>query len=382
MKRTVFSEEHELFRASAQAFVREQVEPNLERYRAEGHPDRALWHAAGAKDLLGLSVPIELGGSAVDYRFNAVLCEELARIALGLASSIGIQTDVVAPYLIDLATDELRARCFPAFCAGDLITALAMTEPGAGSDLSAIQTWAVRDGEGWLLNGSKTFITNGAQADLAVVAARTGDAKRDITLFAVHASLAGFSRGRQLEKLGQHEVDTAELFFADVPLTDADVLGEVGQGFRHMIERLPQERLHVACVNLAHARRAVEITLEYVKERRAFGRTIGSHQHNRFLLAELVTELDVTQAFVDRCLQEHVGGALTAVQAAQAKWWSSDAQNRVLDACVQLFGGYGYMAEYAVARAWADARVTKIWAGSNEIMKELVGRSLGLTEAS
>jgi alkylation response protein AidB-like acyl-CoA dehydrogenase len=378
MKRAIFTKDHDLFRESVQAFVQSEVAPNLERYRQEGHPDRALWLAAGAHDLLGLSVPQELGGSAGDYRYNAILCEELANVALALASSIGIQTDVVAPYLLDLASDELKGRCFPAFCTGELVTAIAMTEPAAGSDLGGIQTRAVQNGDGWLLNGSKTFITNGAEADLAIVAARTGDDRRDITMFAVRADLPGFARGRQLEKLGQHEVDTAELFFSDVQLTDADVLGEVGQGFRHMLERLPQERLHVACVGLAHARGAVEATIDYVKERRAFGRSIGSYQHSRFLLAELVTDLEVTQAFVDRCIEEHVAGTLSAVDAAKAKWWSTDVQNRILDACVQLHGGYGYMSEYPVARAWADARVTKIWGGSNEIMKEIVGRSLQL----
>ncbi len=380
MKRDVYSPEHELFRESVRAFISTEVEPNLERYRADGHTDRVLWRAAGAQDLLGLSVPVALGGSDVDFRFNAILAEELARVALALASSIGIQTDVVAPYLIDLATDELKSRCFPTFCTGDLVTAIAMTEPGAGSDLSGIQTRAVRRGGAWVLNGSKTFITNGANADLVVVAARTGEEKREITMFAVASALPGFACGRELEKIGQHEVDTAELFFDDVRLSDADVLGEVGAGFRHMMERLPQERLHVACVNVAHAGAALEATLEYVKERRAFGRSIGSFQHSRFLLAELTTELEITQAYVDRCLAEHVAGNLTAVDAAKAKWWTSEVQNRVLDACVQLHGGYGYMLEYPVARAWADGRVTKIWAGSNEIMKELVGRSLGLRD--
>jgi alkylation response protein AidB-like acyl-CoA dehydrogenase len=380
MRRDIFSSDHDLFRESVQGFVRTEVEPNLERYRVAGHGDAALWQAAGASDLLGLSVPAAFGGTDVDFRFNAILCEELARLALGLASSIGIQTDVVAPYLVDLATDGLKERCFPAFCTGELVTAVAMTEPGAGSDLSGIQTRAVRDAGGWLLNGSKTFITNGAQAGLVVVAARTGDRPREITMFAVAADAPGFSRGRMLEKVGQHEVDTAELFFDDVRLSADDVLGEEGAGFRHMMERLPQERLHVACVNLAHARRAVEDTVGYVKERRAFGRTIGSFQHTRFVLAELVTELDVTQAFVDRCLAAHVSGALDATDAAKAKWWSSDVQNRALDVCVQLHGGYGYMLEYPVARAWADARVTKIWGGSNEIMRELVARSEGLRE--
>jgi alkylation response protein AidB-like acyl-CoA dehydrogenase len=240
MRRDVFTTDHELFRESVSAFVAASVEPNLERYRSDGHPDRELWRTAGANDLLGFSVPAALGGSAVDFRFNAILGEELARVALALASAIGIQTDVVAPYLVELASEELKQRCLPAFCTGDLVTAIAMTEPGAGSDLSAIQTRAVRRDGCWYLSGSKTFITNGTTADLVIVAARTGEGKREITLFAVAADSTGFSRGRQLEKVGQHEVDTAELFFDDVQLTDDAVLGKVGAGFRHMMEAFPK----------------------------------------------------------------------------------------------------------------------------------------------
>jgi alkylation response protein AidB-like acyl-CoA dehydrogenase len=268
----------------------------------------------------------------------------------------------------------------PGFCSGELITAIGMTEPEAGSDLAALRTTARRDGADWILDGSKTFITNGFGAGLVIVAARTGEGPRDISLFGVEASSPGFSRGRKLGKVGQPEADTAELFFEGVRLGPEALLGEVDGGFKAMMERLAQERLHVAVANVAHARRAVEVTLAYARDRRAFGRPIGTFQHSRFLLAELVTQLDVAQTFVDRCVELHVASALSAVDAAKAKWWSAEVQNQVIDACVQLHGGYGYMSEYEVARAWTDARVSKIWAGSNEIMKELVGRDLGLRE--
>jgi alkylation response protein AidB-like acyl-CoA dehydrogenase len=260
-----------------------------------------------------------------------------------------------------------------------LITALAMTEPSGGSDLAALKTRAVRDGEDWILNGSKTFITNGACADLALVAARTGpEGARGITLFVVEASMPGFECGRKLDKLGQPEADTSELFFDDVGVPAKNVIGEIDRGFGYMMQRLVTERIGSAVNNIAHARQILEETLNYVKERKAFGAPIGSFQANKFTLAELQTLADVTQAFVDQCMLEAVEGTLTAVDAAKAKWWSAQVQNDILDACLQLWGGYGYMNEYRVARAWADARVSKIWAGSNEIMKELIGRDLGL----
>jgi alkylation response protein AidB-like acyl-CoA dehydrogenase len=330
-----------------------------------------------------LGVAAEDGGNGVtDFRFNVVLGEELAQAGLAYASSLGIQTDVVAPYLVELTTAEQRARWLPRFCDGELISAIGMTEPEAGSDLAALRTTATRSDTGWVINGAKTFITNGAGADLVIVAARTGQAPRDISLFAVEAGTPGFSRGEPLHKVGQPEADTAELFFDDVNVAADNLIGEVGRGFSHMIERLPQERLSVAVANLAHANWVVAETLNYVRARRAFGRPVGSFQHNRFRLAEFVTELDVAQAYVDRCVQMHVAGELSPVDAAKAKWWTADVQNRVIDGCVQLHGGYGYMQEYEVARAWCDARVTKIWAGSNEIMKEVIGRELGLAEAS
>ena len=255
-----------------------------------------------------------------------------------------------------------------------------MTEPSGGSDLAALKTTAVRDGDDWVLNGSKTFITNGYSADLVVIAARTSPEKKakGITLFGVETDKPGFSRGRKLDKVGQDESDTAELFLEDVRVSSADVIGEVDQGFIHMMTWLPQERLGSAVTNLAHARQILDETLAYTKERKAFGQAVGAFQHNKFLLADLFTRVEVTQAYVDQCVLAHNDGELTAIDAAKAKWWTAQVQNDVLDHCVQLHGGYGFMNEYRVARAWRDARVTKIWAGSNEIMKELIGRDLGL----
>ncbi|MEV7890618.1 acyl-CoA dehydrogenase family protein [Streptomyces sp. NPDC002817] len=381
MRRTVFDADHEAFRTSVRAFVERELRPRQEEFIQQRAIDRAVWKAAGQQGLLGLLIPEQYGGSeAGDYRFTAVLHEEFARLSVAFASSFTIHCEVVAPYLVELTTEEQRERWLPRFCAGELVTAIGMTEPSAGSDLAALRTTAVRDGENWTLNGSKTFITNGFGADLVVVAARTSPEKgaKGITLFAVETDMIGFERGRKLDKVGQHEADTAELFFHDVRVPGANVIGEVDRGFIHMMERLPQERIGAAVLNLAHAAQILDETLEYVKERKAFGRSVGSFQYNKFRLAEMVTQIEVTQAFVDQCVAAHVTGRLSAVDAAKAKWWTAQVQNEVLDACVQLHGGYGYMNEYRVARAWQDARVTKIWAGSNEIMKELIGRDLGL----
>jgi alkylation response protein AidB-like acyl-CoA dehydrogenase len=380
MDRDCFEDEHEWFRESVAGYVARELMPRREEIRAARAIPRELWLKAGEQGLLGIGVPTELGGADVrDFRFNAVMQEELARAGMAYASSFGIHTDVVAPYLLDLTTAAQRERWLPGFCSGELITAIGMSEPGAGSDLAAIATTATPDGDGWIVSGSKTFITNGYSADLVVVAARTpaADGKRAISLFAVEAGMDGFSRGRKLEKTGQHEADTAELFFEDVRIPAENLIGEPGGGFRHMTEKLTTERLSASIANLAHAAGSLEITLTYAAERRAFGRPIGTFQHNRFKLAEAVTEVQVAQTYLDRCLVLQVAGDLAGEDAAKAKWWSAEVQNRVIDTCVQIHGGYGYMEEYDVARAWADARVTRIWAGSNEIMKEIIGRSLG-----
>ena len=381
MRRTIFDEDHEAFRDTCRTFVDRVLRPDQEKHIADHGFGRDVWLALGRLDLLGLNVPEEYGGVGVDDpRFTMVLSEELSKLAFAYPSCVGIHADCVAPYLVELGTEEQKRRWLPRFCTGELVTAIGMTEPSGGSDLAALRTTAVRDGDGWVLNGSKTFITNGWSADLVLVAARTSPEKgaRGITLFAVETGMPGFERGRKLDKVGQPESDTAELFFADVRLGPEQVVGEVDGGFVAMMERLVTERIGAAVYNLSHARQILEETLVYVRERQAFGQPIGSFQANRFTLAELVTTAEVTQAFVDACVMEQLHGRLTAVDAAKAKWWTAQVQNDVLDACVQLWGGYGYMNEYRVTRAWADARVSRIWAGSNEIMKELIGRDLGL----
>ena len=381
MQRTLYGDDHEAYRSSVREFLDRHARAHVEQFIEDRAIPREIWIEAGKQDLLGLKVPEEFGGvGAGDYRFNAVLGEELSAVSAAFASCFGIHYDVCAPYLVELTTREQKQRWLPGFCSGEIVTAIGMTEPSGGSDLAALTSTAVRDGDDWILNGAKTFITNGYSADLVIVAARTSPEKRakGITLFAVEAGMQGFERGRKLDKVGQSESDTAELFFTDVRLPTEQVIGDVDRGFIHMMERLPQERLGSAISNLSHAAAILTETIQYAKERKAFGQQIGSFQHNKFLLADLVTRIEVTQAYVDQGVLAHNAGTLSAVDAAKAKWWSAQVQNDVLDHCVQLYGGYGYMNEYRVARAWRDARVTKIWAGSNEIMKELIGRDLGL----
>jgi alkylation response protein AidB-like acyl-CoA dehydrogenase len=382
LARTLFDDDHKLFRESAAAFVDRELLPRREAIREERRIPKELWRTAGEAGFLGVAVPEQYGGSDVDFRYNAIFNEELSRAGMAFASSFTIHADVCAPYLTRLTTEEQKQRWLPRFCTGELITAIGMTEPEAGSDLQGLKTTAKRDGDEWVINGSKTFITNGAHADLVIVAARTAtDPKgRGISLFAVEEGTEGFQRGRKLHKVGQHEADTAELFFENVRVTDDQLIGEIDRGFHHMMEHLAQERLGSAISNTAHAQHAFAVTLDYIKSRKAFGRPIGTFQNSRFLAADLQTRLDVTQAFVDQCVVAHSAHQLSAVDAAKAKWWSAEVQNTVIDACVQLHGGYGYMEEYEVAHAWMDARVTKIWAGSNEIMKEIIGRDLGLGE--
>lgn len=380
MERTIYEADHESFRQSVKEFLDRQVQPHLEEYIEQKAIPREFWLEAGKQGFLGLEIPEEYGGSeAGDYRFNAVLTEELSKVNMALPSCVGIHADIVAPYLVHLTTAEQKKRWLPPFCTGENLTAIGMTEPSGGSDLAALKTTAVRDGNEFVLNGSKTFITNGYSADLVIIAARTTPEKkaRGITLFGVETSREGFSRGRKLDKVGQPESDTAELFLENVRVGEDAIIGEYDNGFIHMMQWLPQERLGSAITNLAHARAILDETVAYCHDRSAFGQSIGQFQHNKFLLAELVTQAEVTQAFVDQCVLAHTRGELTAIDAAKAKWWTSQVQNDILDACVQLHGGYGYMNEYRVARAWRDARVTKIWAGSNEIMKELIGRDLG-----
>jgi alkylation response protein AidB-like acyl-CoA dehydrogenase len=384
MPRNIYDEDHEAFRLSVREFVERTLAPHAQAMIEGKSIPRELWQEAGKQGLFGLDIPEELGGAgADDYRFNAVASEEISAFNAAVSSCFGIHSDVCPPYIVDLGTEEQKQRWLPGMASGELICAIAMTEPSGGSDLAALKTTAVRAGDrsgDWVINGSKTFITNGYQADLVIVATRTDPSKgaKGITLFMVEDGMPGFSRGRKLDKVGQEESDTAELFFQDLRVSDANRIGDEGMGFIAMMQRLPQERVGAAVSNTAHAAQILRETIDYTKERKAFGQAIGSFQHNKFKIAELVTTIEVTQAYVDDCVLEHSKGELTPVDAAKAKWWSAQVQNDVLDACVQLYGGYGFMNEYRVARAWRDARVTKIWAGSNEIMKELIGRDLGL----
>jgi long-chain-acyl-CoA dehydrogenase len=292
---------------------------------------------------------------------------------------VGIHANITAPYLIAYGTEEQKQKYLPKVASGECILAIGMTEPGGGSDLAALKTTGVKDGDEWVINGSKTFITNGYSCDMVIAAVRTDQelGSKGITLFAIDADKAGFSRGRKLDKVGMEESDTSELFFENVRCSDADIIGELNMGFIHMMVKLAQERLVCSVANIAHAKQILAETTQYARDRKAFGQPIGSFQHLKFLLAECQTKIEVAEAYVDNCVAAHDIGDLTAVDAAKAKWWSSQVQSEIVDACVQIHGGYGFMNEYRVARAWRDARVTKIWAGSNEIMKELIGRELG-----
>ncbi len=382
MRRRLFEHEHDAFRESVRAFLAKEVLPHLEAWDAAGIVPRELFTTAGAAGFLGMAIPEELGGGGVsDFRFNAVLGEEIMHAGAGGAGlGLTLHNDICLPYFLDLATEEQRQRWLPGIAAGELITAIAMTEPGAGSDLAGIVTTAVRRSDHYLVNGSKTFVSSGVNADLVITAVKTDPRERHhgMSLLVLERGMAGFERGRNLAKLGQHAQDTAELFFHDVEVPVTNLLGAQGQGFAHLVDRLPQERLSMAVAAVAGARWALELTLTYVKERTAFGAPIGSFQNTRFRLAEMATEIDVAQTFTDRCIEALGEGELTVADAAKAKWWCTELQGRVVDSCLQLHGGYGYMLEHPIGRAFADARVTRIYGGTTEIMKEVVGRSLGL----
>jgi alkylation response protein AidB-like acyl-CoA dehydrogenase len=382
MRRHLFDDEHDAFRESFRRFLEKEVVPHHERWERDGIVPREVFAAAGGNGFLGMAVPEEYGGGGVDdFRFNVVIAEETARVGVtGFGLGISLHNDIVLPYFLRLTDAEQKGRWLPGIASGDLITAVAMTEPGIGSDLASMRTTAVRDGDVYVVDGSKTFITNGINADLVVTAVKTdlGLRHKGISLLVLERGMPGFERGRNLEKIGQHAQDTAELFFAGVPVPVANRLGEEGLGFTYLVTNLPQERLSIAVGAAAAARAAFQWTLDYVKGRTAFGRPIGTFQSSRFRLAEMKTEIDIAEHYLDACVRALDGGELTAEDAAEAKWWCTELQGRVLDAAVQLHGGYGYMAEYPVARAYADARVTRIYGGTTEIMKEIVGRSLGL----
>jgi alkylation response protein AidB-like acyl-CoA dehydrogenase len=380
MQRDLYTEDHEAFRATARGFIDRYVTPHHVEWEKAGIVDRGVWIEAGKHGLLGFDLPEEYGGGGVsDFRYNAVLLEEIIR-AHASGIGFGLHNDVVAPYLVRLATEEQKERWFAGFCSGELISAIAMSEPGAGSDLQGIQTTAVRDGDGWLLNGSKTFITNGINSDLVIVVAKTDPSKgaKGISLLMVERGMAGFERGRNLEKVGLKAQDTSELFFNDVRVPETNLIGEENRGFIHLMENLPQERLSIAVGAVAASESVLAMTIEYCKTRTAFGRPIGSFQNSRFVLAELATEVEIARVYLDKSIAEHNAGRFSVTDAAMAKWWTTELQKRVVDACVQLHGGYGYMMEYPIAKAFLDSRVTTIYGGTTEIMKEIVGRSLGV----
>ncbi|UXA11551.1 acyl-CoA dehydrogenase family protein [Mycobacterium sp. SMC-8] len=380
MKRTVFDEEHEALRETARQFLEREVAPHAEQWEQDRLVDRSAYVAAGKYGLIGFNMPEEYGGGgSEDFRFNAVIVEEVSKSGLP-APALSLQNDVVGPYFKSLANDEQKARWMPGIVSGELIVAVAMTEPGAGSDLAGIRTSAVRDGDDWLLNGAKTFISAGFNSDLVVVVARTDPeaGHKGFTLLVVERDMPGFTRGRKLDKMGLHAQDTAELNFDNVRVPNANILGQVGRGFYHLMHNLPSERLSIAIGAVASARETWRQTLQYAKDRKAFGQPIGSFQHNRFLLAEMDTELEIGEQYIDRCLQAVVDGDLTAVEAAKAKWWCTEMAKRVIDNCVQLHGGYGFMMEYRVAREYCDGRIQTIFGGTTEIMKDIIGRDLGL----
>jgi alkylation response protein AidB-like acyl-CoA dehydrogenase len=385
MRRTLFDDVHEDFRASFRTFLEREVVGEEGRYgewERAGIVPREVFALAGRGGFLGMAVPESHGGAgAEDFRFNLVIGEETQRAGVGsFGLGITLHNDICLPYFLSYCNSEQQQRWLGGIASGELITALAMTEPGIGSDLAAMTTRAVRDGDAYVLDGTKTFITNGINADLVIVAAKTDPSERHrgISLVVVERGMEGFQRGRNLEKIGQHAQDTAELSFSEVRVPAANLLGEEGEGFRYLVSNLPQERLSIAASAVAAAEAALGWTLDYVRERRAFGQPIGSFQSSRFTLAELRTEVEVARAYIDRCVQALNAEDLTAEDAAMAKWWCTELQGRVVDRCLQLHGGYGYMAEYPIARAFADARVTRIYGGANEIMKEIVGRSMGL----
>ena len=380
MKRTIFDEEHDQFRASVQVFIRREVLPHLEKWEAAGVVDRELFARAGAAGFLGFDAPTEYGGGGIDdFRYNMILSEEMQAVsAAGPGLGLTLHNDICLPYFLGLASDEQRQRWLPGICDGTLITAIAMTEPSIGSDLASMTTTAVRDGDSYVVNGSKTFITNGINADLVIAAVKTDPAARHrgMSLMVIERGMPGFDRGRNLDKIGLHSQDTAELFFTDVRVPSANLLGAEGEGFVNLVGNLPQERLSIAVAAVASARAALGWTLTYVNERSAFGAPIATFQNTKFRLAEMATEVDIAGVFVDRCVLALGDGDLTVEDAAKAKWWCTELQGRVIDTCVQLHGGYGYMLEYPIARAFMDARITRIYGGTTEIMKEIIGRSL------
>lgn len=380
MRRDIFDAEHESFRRTTRAFIERHITPNHARWERDGVVSRDVWLEAGKAGLLGIDIDQRYGGGGEsDFRYYLVLNEELAR-AGAHGPGFQIHNDILGHYLSGPTTDEQRARWLPGYCSGELIGAIALTEPEAGSDLRAVRTRAVRDADGFLLNGHKTFISNGQLCDLVVVLARTDDKGGfgDLSLFAVERGMPGFERGRNLEKIGMPAQDTSELFFTDVRVPAGNLIGRLGGGLAALLSNLPRERLSIAASALAGAESVFEQTLSHCKTRQAFGQAIGSFQYNRFMLAEMATELSLARVFTDRAALELNANRLSAEEAAMAKWWNTELCKRVVDRCLQLHGGHGYMRDSGVGRAFVDARVQTIYGGSTEILKETIGRGLGV----
>ena len=383
-RRAIYEDDHEDFRESFRRFLAKEVVPHYDQWEKDGIVPREIFAKAGENGFLGMQVPEEYGGAGVgeDFRFNAIIGEECCAANLGgFSVGITLHNDVCLPYFLEYCNSEQRERWLPGIVSGELITAVAMTEPGTGSDLAGIRTKAIRQDDGsYLMDGAKTFITNGINADLVITAAKTDPTQRHrgLSIFIVERDTPGFERGRNLEKVGMHSQDTAELFFDGARIPAENLIGDEGAGFKYLVSNLAQERLSIAILGVGVAQAALDVTLEYVKERQAFGQAIGTFQVSRHKLADCRAEIDCVQAFVDQCTRELCDGTLTPERAASAKLLATELQGTVTDRCVQLHGGYGYMTEYAVGRMYADARVTRIYGGANEIMREIIGKGLGL----
>jgi alkylation response protein AidB-like acyl-CoA dehydrogenase len=379
VKREIFESEHDDFRATVRAFYDKECAPHTEEWERDGITDRSVWLKAGETGLLGWEAPEEFGGQGItDFRFNAIMTEEYH--ASGTAGvGFGLQNDIMSSYLVHMTTEEQKKRWLPGFVSGEIIAAVAMSEPAAGSDLAGIKTSAVRDGEDYVINGSKTFISSGILADLVVTAVKTDPAAghKGVSLIAVEADTPGFTKGRKLDKIGQKSADTAELSFVDVRVPATNLIGEENRGFYHLMRNLPAERLGIAIGAVAQTRRAVDLTTAYAQDRRAFGQAIGTFQVNRHAIADMTVLLDVMQVYVDRCITAVNAGDLTAEEAAGAKLYATEQQWQIMDRCLQLHGGYGYINEYEIARIWRDARVQRLYGGTSEIMRDLIGRKLG-----
>jgi alkylation response protein AidB-like acyl-CoA dehydrogenase len=382
MRPKIFEPEHDAFRESVRRFIAEEIRPSHDAWEREGIVPRELFRRAAEKGMLAMAVPEEHGGLGIDdFRFNQVIVEELGYAGVGGAGlGLTLHNDICLPYFLEYCNEEQRGRWLPGIADGSLITAVAMTEPGMGSDLASMSATARREDGHYVVNGAKTFITNGINSDLVITAVKTDPSERHrgISLIVLERGMEGFDRGRNLEKVGMHAQDTAELFFNDVRVPVENLLGSEGEGFRYLVANLAQERLSIALAGVAAAQGALDWTLAYVKEREAFGQPIGSFQASRFALAEMQTEIELATVYCDQAVLALNRGELSVEDAAKAKWWCTELQGRVIDRCVQLHGGYGYMTEYPVARAYADARITRIYGGTTEIMKEIVGRSLGV----